>query len=148
MKIYVGADHGGFSLRQELIDYLKTAGHTVIDEGDKQLKPDDDFPQFAGKVAAAVLASDDPDPRGILICRNGQGVCIAANRFKGIRAALGYNQEAARSTRNDDDTNVLCLPGDSLKKAEAFKIVDIWLNTPFAAATRFIRRNKAMDELG
>src|SRR5437870_1296956 len=99
MKIYVGADHGGYSLRQELIAYLKDSGYDVVDEGDKELKPDDDFPQFAGRVASAVLASDDSDARGIIICRNGQGVCIAANRFKGVRAALGYNFKAAQSTR-------------------------------------------------
>lgn len=147
MKIYIGADHRGYALRQRLIDHLKSAGYDLIDEGDKELKADDDYPQFAGKVVASVLASDDPEPRGILICGSGQGMCMAANRFKGIRAALGYSRMAAQSSRNDDDSNVLCLPADLLEKNEAFQIVNDWLTTPFAAASRFIRRNKEMDDL-
>ena len=147
MKIFIGSDHGGFNLRQDLMKYLKDSGRNVVDQGDEVLNPEDDFPQFAAKVANAVLSSDDPDVRGILICRNGQGVCIAANRFKGIRAALGYSRVAAQSTRNDDDSNVLCLPADVINKDEAFEIVDLWLNTPFAAAPRFIRRNKELDNL-
>ena len=147
MKIYIGADHGGFELKSELIKYLQKSGYNVEDEGDKKLDPDDDFPQFAARVASKIFASDDPDPRGLLICRNGQGICMAANRFKGIRAALGWNVEAARSSRNDDDSNVLCLPGDVFNDKKAESIVHIWLQTPFAAATRFIRRNRQLDEL-
>jgi ribose 5-phosphate isomerase B len=148
MQIFVGADHRGFNLREKLIDYLKSSGYDLIDEGDKELNPDDDFPQFAGKVANAVLASDDPEARGILICGSGQGVCMSANRFKGIRAALGFNAKAAQESRNDDDSNILCLPADLLEKDATYKIVDIWLKTPFAGATRFKRRNQEMDELG
>ncbi|MGZ6005434.1 MAG: RpiB/LacA/LacB family sugar-phosphate isomerase [Candidatus Saccharimonadales bacterium] len=147
MKIYIGADHRGFGLRQKLINQLNTTGHQLIDNGDSQLNEDDDYPQFAGKVASAVLASDDPDARGILICGSGQGMCMAANRFKGIRAALGYSSAAARSSRNDDDSNVLCLPADLLEKDKAYSIVKTWLETPFAGAERFKRRNKEMDEL-
>lgn len=147
MKIYIGADHRGFTLRKKLIDHLEQTGYEVIDEGDKDLNSDDDFPQFAGRVAGAMLASQDSDPRGILICGSGQGMCMAANRFKGIRAALGYNQESARSSRNDDDSNILCLPADLLEKNQAFSIVNTWLTTPFAGAARFRRRNKEMDEL-
>lgn len=147
MKVYVGADHRGFALRQKLLGHLKSAGYDVVDEGDKELKPEDDYPQFAGKVASAVLASDDKDARGILICGSGQGMCMAANRFKGIRAALGYNNKTAQSSRNDDDSNVLCLPADDLKEDEVFSIVDTWLKTPFAAASRYNRRNQEMDEL-
>ncbi len=147
MKIYIGADHEGFYLRNSLIKYLKRAGYDVIDDGDKHLNPEDDFPVFTHKVVKNVLTSDDEDPRGILICGSGQGMCMAANRFKGIRAALGYDREAARSSRNDDDSNILCLPARILEKDEANLIVETWLNTPFAAASRFIRRNKEMDEL-
>lgn len=148
MKIFIGADHRGFNLREKLIKHLRSSGYDTVDEGDKELKPDDDFPQFAGRVASALLADDDKAARGILICGSGQGMCMAANRFKGIRAALGYDEDAAKNSRNDDDSNVLCLPADVLEKDEAFAIVDAWLKTPFAEATRFKRRNQEMDELG
>ena len=148
MQIYVGADHGGFHLKAGLIKYLRDHGYEVADEGDDSPDPDDDFPQFAARVATNVLASGDTGARGIVICRNGQGVCMASNRFKGIRAALGYDSKAAKSSRNDDDSNVLCLPADVLEKDAAYKIVDIWLKTPFANATRFRRRNQQLDELG
>ncbi len=148
MRIYIGADHRGFELKGIIKDFLVSRGHEVIDVGDEKLNPEDDYPQFAGKCAMAVLGSDDHGARGILICSSGQGMCISANRFKGIRAALGHSVEAARSSRNDDDTNVLCLPAE-LEKDNAWQdIVTTFLDTPFAAATRYIRRNKEMDELG
>ncbi len=147
MKVYVGADHNGFYLRNSLIKYLKRSGYDVEDDGDKQLDPDDDFPIFTQKVVKNILASDDSDARGILICGSAQGMCIAANRFKGIRAALGYNREAARSSRNDDNSNILCLPSKVLEKDEANVIVETWLSTKFAAAPRFVRRLKEIDEL-
>lgn len=148
MQIFVGADHRGFELKQSLVDYLKANGWQVADEGDKELNPNDDFPQFAGRVVSKMLAHSGADSRGILICGSGQGMCMAANRYKGIRAALGYNRKAARASRNDDDSNILCLPADELRKDTAYKIVDTWLKTPFAAATRFKRRNQELDELG
>lgn len=148
MKIYIGADHRGFALKKDLLVFLRTSGYEVADEGDAELMPEDDFPQFAGKVCSAVLASGDRSAKGILLCGSGQGICMAANRFKGIRAALGYDNKAARVARNDDDSNVLCLPADVVSKEEAFRIAETWLSTPFAAAARYIRRNKEMDELG
>lgn len=117
------------------------------DEGDTALDPADDFPVYAHKVVQDVLASKDDDPRGILICGSGQGVCMAANRFKGIRAALGFDREAARSSRNDDDSNILCLPARLNDNNETNIIVETWLNTPFSKAPRFTRRIKQMDEL-
>jgi ribose 5-phosphate isomerase B len=147
MKVYIGADHNGFQLRQSLIDYLKRAGYDVADEGDKQLDPIDDFPVFAHKVVKDILSSDDRDPRGILICGSGQGMCMAANRFKGIRALLGYDHESVRSARNDDNANILCLPANILKKDAANVLVDTFLTTPFAGAPRFTRRIKELDDL-
>lgn len=148
MKIFIGADHNGYVLRNQIIDYLRRARYEVDDLGDVKLDPDDDFPQFAGRVVSKMLTSDDPDPRGILICGSGQGMCMAANRFKGIRASLVWNVEEARAARNDDDSNVLCLPAHLLNKEEALLITETWLNTPFAGAARFVRRLKQLDELG
>lgn len=148
MKIYIGADHNGFDLKRELLDKLKAAGYDVVDSGDRQLRPDDDFPQFAAAVVTAMKASNDPEPYGILICGSGQGMCMAANRYKGIRASLVWDLDEAHAARNDDDSNVLCLPARSLSKRDAIKIAEAWLATPFAGAPRYKRRIKELDQLG
>jgi ribose 5-phosphate isomerase B len=146
MKIYIGADHNGFEFKQYIVDFLRKSGHEVIDEGDTKQDPADDFPQFAGRVVAQLLA-DKNDAMGILICGSGQGMCMAANRFKGIRASLCWNLEEAHDARNDDDSNVLCLSARSMKLADIEAIITTWLATPFAGADRFKRRIKELDEL-
>ena len=147
MKVFIGADHNGFRLRNSLIEYLRRAGYDVADEGDTQLDPENDFPVFAQKTVKDVLGSDDSEARGVLICGSGQGMCMAANRFKGIRALLGYDRESVRSARNDDDANILCLPANILEKDSANMLVETFLNTPFAGAPRFVRRIKELDEM-
>ena len=148
MKIYIGADHRGYELKEKLEQMLLQLGHETSDEGDDHPNPDDDFPVFAAKVVHAMQASNDPEARGILLCGSGQGMCMAANRFKGIRACLGYDRGSVRDSRNDDDSNVLCLPADVLSSSDATEIVRSWLDTPFAAAPRFVRRNNELDQLG
>jgi ribose 5-phosphate isomerase B len=148
MKIYIGADHNGFELKKRLIAYLQRNGYDVSDEGDLTLDPEDDYPLFAAKVVMAMKASQDREPRGLLICGSGQGICIAANRFKGIRAAVCSDPDEARSGRNDDDTNVLCLPARQVDGDQAETIVRAWLDTGFAGAARFKRRIVQLDELG
>jgi len=147
MKIYIGADHNGYDYKQEIADFLRRSGHEVVDDGDIRLQPEDDFPLFAGKVAHSLLADGDKQARGVLICGSGQGMCMAANRFKGIRASLCWNLDEARSSRNDDDSNVLCLSASQLDLPTAQAIITTWLETPFAGAERFIRRLKQLDEL-
>src|SRR5665213_100635 len=132
MKIFIGADHNGFEYKQQLVKVLKLAGHEVVDEGDQASQPEDDYPQFAGRVVSALLAANDNEARGILVCGSGQGMCIAANRFKGIRAAICWNQDEARAARNDDDSNVLCLSSRYTSLEEAEAITNTWLATPFA----------------
>jgi len=146
MKIFLGADHNGFELKEQLEKWLKAEGYNVHDEGDATYNPDDDFPQYAGRVVNAMLASDD-HAKGILICGSGQGMCMAANRYKGIRASLVWNESEAVSSRNDDDSNVLCLPAKEMTFKKAQNLVSDWLNTPFAGAARFVRRIKEMDKL-
>ncbi len=147
MKIYIGADHNGYQLRHTLVEYLVRAGYNVVDEGGPIRNPDDDFPVFAQKVVLDILASKDTEPRGILICGSGQGMCMAANRFNGIRALLGYDRESVRSARNDDDANVLCLPATIFKQDGANVLVETFLNTPFESLTRFKRRIDELDQL-
>lgn len=147
MKIFLGADHNGFEYKTQLAKALQQAGHEVVDEGDQELKADDDYPQFAGKVVNGLLASNEPGSFGILVCGSGQGMCIAANRFKGIRAALCWNQSEARAARNDDDCNILCLSSRYTSLDEAGSIMATFVSTPFAGAPRFSRRIQQLDEL-
>jgi ribose 5-phosphate isomerase B len=148
MKIYIGADHNGFELKRKLEDFLNRSGHEIVDAGDVKRDPDDDFPQFAGRAVSMLMGDNDPDAKAILICGSGQGMCMAANRFKGIRASLCWNLNEARLARNDDDSNVLCLSAKSLTAEEAQAIVTTWLHTPFAGAPRYKRRIQQLDELG
>lgn len=149
MKIYLGADHGGFHLKETIEDYLKKSGYEVVDEGNHELDPEDDYPQFAAKVAASVLASDDSDPRGIIICKSSQGVAMAANRFKGIRASVVWDAYEARLTREHNDSNVLCLSGRLMQDNPALwqGILETWLGTPFSRAARHHRRVRELDNL-
>ncbi len=147
MKIYIGADHNGFDLKEKLEGFLKRSGHTVVDAGDVKRDPADDFPQFAGRACTMLLGDDDTQAKAILVCGSGQGMCMAANRFKGIRASLCWNLTEARLARNDDDANVLCLSARSLEDKEAQAIVTSWLATPFAGAPRYKRRIAQLDNL-
>lgn len=149
MKIYLASDHNGFHLKQGVFAYLSKHGYDVEDVGDAQLDPEDDFPEFAHAAALQVIGSEDQDARAILICGGGQGMSMAANRFRGIRAAVIWDAHEAKMTRNDNDSNVLCLPSRILDgDDEAWKgIVETWLNTPFAGAARYVRRNRQLDEL-
>ena len=120
------------------------------DVGDKELDPEDDFPQFAQLASLKVLGEDDAsDPRAILLCGGGQGMAMAANRFRGIRASVIWDDKEAKLTRNDNDSNVLCLPSRVLEKDEEEwkSIIDTWLETPFANAARYRRRNAQIDEV-
>ena len=153
MKLFLGSDHGGYYLKEKLGAYLAKRGYDFEDVGGIELDPDDDFPQFAARAAVKILGEDEKDnPRAILVCRGGQGMAMAANRFKGIRAVVVTMPQEARESRDDNDANVLCLParlldapGDDL---ELWKdIVDTWLSTPFAGAARYVRRNRQLDEL-
>lgn len=148
MIFYIGADHRGFESKVKLKAYLEQEGFEVKDVGDDRMEPDDDFPQFAGRCAMAVLGSDDKDPRGILICGSGQGMCMAANRFKGIRAVLAHDKESARSSRCEDDSNVICLANETVQSGSWQEIINTWVDTPFAAAPRYVRRIKELDDLG
>lgn len=145
MKIFLGADHNGFELKEQIHAFLLEAGHEVVDKGDERLDKNDDFPTYAARVASEVLAHENS--LGILICGSGQGVCMAANRFKGIRAGLAWNEDVAYEARDDDDSNVLCLPAGQLDFEQAREIVDTFLNTPFSGAARYKRRNAQLDQL-
>lgn len=149
MKVFLGSDHHGYHLKEDVFAYLSKRGYDVEDVGDKELDKDDDFPQFAAAAAIKVIGDSSKDPRAILLCGGGQGMAMAANRFHGIRASVIWNEKQAKLTRNDNDSNILCMPSDLLeeKPDEWQGIVDTWLITPFANAERYRRRNRQLDEL-
>ncbi len=149
MNIYLGADHQGFYLKEKVFAYLAKHGYNVSDVGGRELDPADDFPDFAQMAATKLIGDDSKDPRAILICGGGQGMAMAANRFRGIRASVIWDAYEAKMTRNDNDSNILCLPSRILEdNDEAWQgIIETWLNTPFAGAARFKRRNAQIDEL-
>lgn len=148
MKIFIGADHQGFHMKEKVFAYLAKHSYDVEDVGDQELDATDDFPDFAQMAATRVIGDTGDDPRAILICGGGQGMAIAANRFRGIRAAVIWDAYEAKMTRNDNDSNVLCLPARILEDDEsAWKgIIETWLSTPFASAPRYKRRNAQIDE--
>jgi ribose 5-phosphate isomerase B len=140
MKIYLGADHGGYKLKEEVKKWLKEWNFAFGDEGAYRFDSEDDYPDFAWAVGQKV-GKELPRAMGILICRSGQGECIVANKVRGIRAAVCWNEKSAHSARNDDDVNVLCLPADYLTIDLAKKIVHTFLTTPFDnKEERFVRR--------
>lgn len=149
MKIYLGSDHNGFHLKEKVFAYLAKHGYDVEDVGDETLDPNDDFPEFAQLAALKVIGSEDKDPRAILLCGGGQGMAIASNRFRGIRASVIWDAFEAKMTRNDNDSNILCLPSRVLEEEDGTwqGIIETWLNTPFATAARYQRRNSQIDEL-
>lgn len=128
MKIYIANDHGGYELKKQLMNYLISKKHIVVNEG-SDTNTIVRYPYYAAKVAFAV--SKKEADRGILICNTGIGMSIAANKFEGVRAAVIDNCETAELTRKHNDSNVLCLPGKYLSFEQAKEIVDIWLETDF-----------------
>lgn len=147
MKIYLGADHGGWELKNKIREHLVHHQFEVEDLGAPTLVDGDDYPQYAYAVAAAVLGDTDEDPRGILVCGSGEGMAIAANRVGGIRAAVIWSPEVARESRRDNDSNVLSLPERFIDEDTALAIVDAWLDQEFSGEERHQRRIDQIEEL-
>jgi ribose 5-phosphate isomerase B len=144
MKVAFGADHRGFGLKEELKRWLAARGHKVIDFGPESADRVD-YPDYAFKVADAV--SRRQADRGILICSTGIGMSIAANKVRGVRAALADSLRLARLSREHNDANVLCLGADFVSAAEARRIIGVWLRTEFAGG-RHARRVRKLGRIG
>lgn len=127
--IWIGADHGGFTLKEALVEHLKKAGHNVQDVGTHS-QESVDYPDYVRPVCEAVLDGRADD--GILVCTTGVGMSIAANRYKGIQAALIHDEKTAAITRQHNDTNVLCLAGATTAIPTAIKLVEAFLGAEFA----------------
>lgn len=138
MKIYLGADHGGYKLKEKIKSWLSEWGYTFEDLGNTVFDPNDDYPDSAFKVAEAV--SKNPDSRGVLACRSAAGMVIAANKVSGIRAAAAFDVKSAQHSREHNDANILALSGDWLSEGKAKEILKVWLETPFSREERHARR--------
>lgn len=134
--IYLGADHGGFELKEKLKGWLKGWGVEFEDMGNFSLTPNDDYPDFAAKVAGSIKGED----RGILICRTGQGMAMAANRFSHVRALLANSVEGIKRGRGDEDANLLSVAADLTTEEDVKNMVQVFLNTPFSGEERHLRR--------
>jgi ribose 5-phosphate isomerase B len=143
MRIAVGSDHRGVELRAKLVGFLEGLGQEVVDLGTHGVHPVD-YPDIAALVAQKV-ASKEVD-RGILVCGTGVGMCIAANKVRGVRAAPCHDDITAEISRRHNDLNVLCLSGDLLGEKLADRLVEIWLKTPFEGG-RHARRNQKIVAL-
>jgi len=143
MKIALAADHGGFELKQTLKDSLVAQGYEVLDFGPDHFDKQDDYPDF-GKPAALAVSEGKAD-RAILMCNNGIGMSILANKNPGVRAAVVYNENSARDTREHHDSNVLCLGGQEFPPERLLSFIDIWMKTPFAAGRHERRMEKIMQ---
>ena len=128
-KIYIGADHTGFALKQKLVAELKKLGFEPVDVGPANLDPADDFPDFAKPVARAVSTGEVQ--RGVLTCGTGLGMSYTANRFPKVRAAVAWSPEVAEMSRKHNDANVLVLPARFVSEAEGLAILHKWLETNF-----------------
>jgi len=135
--VYLGADHAGWHLKEELKKYLKELGKDCEDLGNQQLDSKDDYPDFALAVAEKVAQTGG---KGILICATGLGICIAANKIKGVRGAVVWDEFTALQSRQHNDANVLCLGGKVIDLETAKKIVRTWLEAKFSGEERHVRR--------
>ncbi len=141
--IALGCDHGGFELMQEVKKHLDDRKLEYKDFGTYSTASVD-YPEYAQKVAKAVQSGECE--KGILICGTGIGISIAANKFKGIRAALCHDCFSAEATRQHNDANILAMGGRIIGPGHALKIVDIFLDTPFSNDERHIRRIKMIED--
>ncbi len=137
MKIAIGADHGGYSLKNALVTYLQELGHTMNDCGTYDTAAVD-YPDYARAVAT--LITESKAERGILICGSGVGAGVAANKFPGIRAAVCHDTFSARQGVEDDNMNVLCLGARVVGPELAKEIVRTYLGATFSGAERHVRR--------
>lgn len=142
MRIAVGSDHRGVHLRVKIIELLRSLGQEVLDVGTHESGPVD-YPDIAAAVARRV--SEGEVDRGILICGTGLGMCIAANKFPGVRAAPCHDDLTAEIGRRHNDLNVLCLSGDILGERLVDRLVTIWLRTEFEGGRHARRVQKIRD---
>lgn len=138
MRIHIGTDHAGFEVKNRLVDVLTAQGHEVTDHGAHTFDAQDDYPPFCTSVGEAVVTQ--PDSLGIVIGGSGNGEQIAANKVRGVRAALVWNEETARLAREHNDANVIAIGSRQHSEEELESLVTVFLSTPFSGEVRHQRR--------
>jgi ribose 5-phosphate isomerase B len=138
MRVGIAADHGGFELKQRLAAAIRAGGHELVDFGATALAPDDDFPDFVAPLARAVARGEVE--RGVAICGSGVGASVAANKIRGVRAALVTEEYSAHQGVEDDDMNLICLGGRVTGPELAAELVRTFLAARYRGLDRFRRR--------
>jgi ribose 5-phosphate isomerase B len=144
MRVFLGSDHAGFEFKARLIEHLNDTGHQAIDCGATTFDPQDDYPPPC--IAAGRRTVAEPGSLGIVIGGSGNGEQIAANKVRGVRAALVWNDETARLAREHNDANVMSIGARDHPEADALRFVDIFLATPFSEDERHVRRIAMLTE--
>jgi ribose 5-phosphate isomerase B len=143
MKIVIASDHAGFEAKRALTTLLNQKGYQIDDVGPNEYNKEDDYPDFV--IPAMKRLQSNPDSMGIIMCKNGVGVSMLANKYKGVRAALCFHKKQAETSRTDDNANVLALPIDFLSDEDIWDIVDTFLKTDFSGFDRHSRRLKKVS---
>jgi ribose 5-phosphate isomerase B len=138
MRVFLGSDHAGYELKQHLVAWLTESGHEPVDCGPAEFDPVDDYPPFV--LRAAERAAAEPGSFAIVIGGSGNGEAIAANKVKGVRAALVWSDETARLAREHNDANVISIGARMHDLDTATRFVDLFLSTPFSGDERHVRR--------
>ena len=142
MKIAVGSDHAGYELKEILVKHLKDRGYETDDAGTYSTESCD-YPDYAKKVAEKIISGEAKT--GLLVCGTGIGMSIAANKVKGIRAAVLSDEFSAEATRSHNDANILCLGARVVDEEKAIKLLDIFLDTPFSEGENHKRRISKLE---
>jgi ribose 5-phosphate isomerase B len=145
MRVYIGADHRGYNLKEKITKWLFEWKYDYFDVGASFLDLKDDYPKYAQEVAS--LVAKNKGAKGILLCGSGVGVEVVANKFDGIRASIGISKDQVKVGRNDDDMNILIIAADFTHEHEAKEMVKIFLETAFAAKSRFKRRIEEIKKI-
>jgi ribose 5-phosphate isomerase B len=145
MKIYIGADHRGYYLKEKIAKWLFEWEYDYFDVGASYLDLKDDYPKYAQEVAS--LVAKNKGAKGILLCGSGVGVDVVANKFDGIRASIGLSKDQVKAGREDDDMNILIIAADFTHESEAEEMVKTFLETNFSGKIRFKRRLEEIKKI-
>lgn len=145
MKVYIGADHRGFKLKEKIKGWLEDWEYDFEDMGAYRLDPKDDYTLYAEKVGPVV--SKEKGTRGVLLCGSGVGVDVIANKFDGVRASIGKSAKQVKAGRNDDNMNILVIAADYTKDNEAKEMLKVFLETEFAGKARFKKRLQEIEKI-
>lgn len=145
MKVFLGADHRGYLLKEKIATWLFDLDYKFEDLGADYLDPKDDYTKYAEKAASMVTSNENS--LGVLVCGSGIGIEVVANKFDGVRAGIGKNAEQVRAGRNDDDMNILVIAADYTKEKEAKEMLTAFLETKFSGKARYERRLEEINKI-